>query len=118
MIASELIHSLLVSLLITELLELPAAFLAGIRNKRDLFLIFLIDLITNPVLVMILNGIIIFTGDTPPGHLVIGLEIAVVIAEYLLFKICLRPGRIHPLVLSLLLNTISFLGGILYDKIF
>ena len=117
MIAISLIRSLLLSLFITELFELPIAFLLGIRDKKNLALVFLINLITNPLLVMILNGILLFTGMYPAWYLIAFLEIAVVVLEYLMFDYYLKPCKVPMPVFSFLINLSSYSGGVLYETI-
>ncbi len=99
-------------LVLTLLFELSAAFLLGLRRK-ELLLVFLVNVITNPALVLICvflmynlgRGIIYLS-------VLLVLEMLVVYVEYLYFRNYL-PDRKSPLFLSLILNLVSFIGGLL-----
>ncbi len=116
-LAGALLESLLVSLLLTEALELPTAALLGARKKRDLTLVLLVNLITNPLLGIALDGVFLFTWSPPPAPLIAAGEVLVVGAEALLFRKRLS-ARLHPLLFSLILNAVSFSGGLIYEALF
>ena len=118
MIIGPLLRSLALSLLMTELFELAAAFLLGFRKKHDLLLVFLVNIITNPPVVMSLNGIYLFTGAYPAWYWIALIEAAAVLAEYLLYRRCLERRKIPPFLLSLVLNCISYFGGLICEKVF
>ncbi len=103
--------SLGLSLALTLAIELPLAFLLGIRKGMDFLCVVLVNVVTNPSLVLILN---LFTlWGVPPWYLIAGLEVAAVTVEALFYRKCLSRCPIHPLLLSLILNGISYLGGCL-----
>ncbi len=108
-----LLQSLGVSLGATLLLELTAALLLGIRKPRALLLVGLVNALTNPVVVTASSLAVMLTHRAPPWYLVAVLEVSAVAVEGLLYRNRLEYGRIHPLLLSLILNTVSFTGGLL-----
>ena len=108
----DLIRSLLISLALTLVIELGAAFLLGVRDKRDYLLLFLVNVVTNPPLVLALD-LWLFSRGTPPWYLIGALEAGAVFVEWLLLHRRLAYQRIPPLLLIFLLNIISFLGGLL-----
>lgn len=110
---SGLLRSLSLSLGLTLLLELGAALVLGFRKKQDLGLIFLVNVFTNPLVVLSLNLAALFLKTPPPWYLVGFLEIFAVSAEWLLYRNRLRFTRFSPFLLSLILNSISYLGGYL-----
>lgn len=107
-----ILWSLGLSLCVTLLLESAAALALGIRQRRDLLLVILVNVLTNPVVVLTLS-LFLFAGRTPPWYLVLALEAAAVAVEALLYRSRLEYRRIHPLLLSLILNSISYIGGLL-----
>ena len=99
-------------LFLTLLFELSAAFLLGLRRK-GLLLVFLVNVITNPSLVLVCAFLMYNLGrGTFYLSVLLILEILVVYIEYLFFRNYL-PDRKNPLFLSLVLNLVSFIGGLL-----
>lgn len=109
---AELLRSLLLSLTLTAALELGAALLLGIRARKDLLLILLVNVLTNPPLVLTLD-LVYLTRGMPPWYLIAALELSAVGVEALLFRRRLRYSRIPPLLLSFFLNALSYFGGLL-----
>lgn len=107
-----MLKSLALSLGLTLLLELAGALLLGIRHRRDLAVIALVNVVTNPPLVLTLNLYLQTQHSPPPWYLIAILEIAAVVAEALLYRACLSRKKPNPVLLSLVLNIISYFGGI------
>lgn len=105
-------------LVLTVLIETAAALGMRIRKKKDLFLIFLANCITNPLLVM-LSLILMYNIGVRQGTLLtyLLLEPAVVFAEYRLFDAYLEDKQ-DPFRLALVLNLMSVLGGVIWQKMF
>lgn len=105
------------SLALTVAIELAVAFLLGMRTGRDLFLVVLVNLLTNPPAVLCnwLCSLYLPGYRALPVQLVI--EAAVVATEALIYHIFAadrrwtirRPGR-----LSLVCNGCSWLLGLLF----
>lgn len=106
-----MLTSLALSLALTLAIELPLAFLFGVRKGLDVLCVFLVNVVTNPPLVLILN--LVSMKAIPPWYLIAVLEVGAVAAEALFYRKCLSRCPIHPLLLSLILNGISYLGGFL-----
>ena len=106
----------LIPLFLTVILEESAAYLLGLRRK-DLLLILLVNIITNPVLVT-LSLLLMYHIGVGKGQILtyLVLEPLVIFAEYRFFKAYLCSKR-DPLRLSLLLNLVSITGGILWHAI-
>ncbi len=111
--AEAILLSLLKSLGVTLLFEVSFGLLLGFRRGRDLALIFLVNLLTNPLLGLILDGIYLGLGRLPNWLIILPLEAAVVLAEGALYRGRLSRDGIDPFLLSLILNATSFLGGMM-----
>ena len=114
--AAALLRSLGVSLLLTELFELAAAALLGVRSRRDFLLVLLVNLATNPLVGIFFDGVFLFSGRIPPWYLILPAEAAAVAAEALLYRERLQYKKMPPILFSLILNLISWLGGALIAK--
>lgn len=108
-----MLRSLALSLGLTLLLELPAAILLGVRRKDDILLVFLVNILTNPLVVLILNLFLYITATPPPWFLILPLELFAILTEGFIYQKGLSFRRIHPFILSLILNGISYFGGLL-----
>ena len=103
-------------LVLTVLLEGAAGYLLGLRSRREQCVLALINGITNPLLVLTGSILMYRTGIRTGMILVYAvLEPIVILAESLLFRVYLDHGQ--PLKLSLILNLVSILGGILCSKL-
>ena len=105
--------SLALSLGLTLLLELGVAALLGIRKKQDFLLVGLVNVLTNPPVVLTLGLVTLLTQASAPWYLVLGLEVSAVAAEGLLYRGRLQQCNWNPFLLSLILNGISYIGGLL-----
>lgn len=104
-------------LLLTLLIELVVALILNVRNKKDIINIILVNVITNPVVVMTQTLLYIKFGTFIEFIGIIILEILVVLIEGLIYRKVLDYNKINPLVLSLLLNASSFFIGELINML-
>lgn len=104
-------------LLITIIAECTLASTFKFKLK-DLIVILLVNVLTNPLLVSITFSIGIFFGNIYRGVTTIILEILVLIIEGFIYKKVLIDKRINPYLLSLILNLTSYLTGGLINYIF
>lgn len=104
-------------LCLTVLLELGLAALLGVRSRRDYVNLFLAQVITNPLAVVL--AVLASAYLTRGGYIaaVFVLEVSAVIAEGLLYRRALEYRRISPLPFSLILNAFSFGAGALLNLI-
>ena len=100
-------------LLLTLFFEVGTAWCLGMRNRKDLLLVVLVNILTNPPLVLLSNFLMYYLG-IGRGQLFtyLILEVLVVYIEYRIYKACLL-FEFDPFKLSLILNGISILGGLL-----
>lgn len=113
---SEIFVTLLISLLLTLVLELFFAFICKIRRRTDFLLVALVNLLTNPPTVLayyLLKDAI----SISPVYIIIVLEIAVVAVEGLCYKHCTK-GIAKPFLFSLSANSFSYFLGFLISKLF
>ena len=104
-------------LLLTIVIELFLAYLFGLRRKELLLTVF-VNMITNPLLVLL--SILIYRQLGLQEFYLLTyllLEPVVILAECWIYRYYLGRDR-HPFVLSVLLNTGSILGGLLWNFIF
>lgn len=109
-----LVLSLIVSLLLTEALEIPFCTAAWRFGVREIGVCALVNVVTNPPVVLL--HYFIKQRLTASGGLgfmplaVIGLELGAVIAEWLLYRRCTDKKR--PFLISLTANAFSYLAGL------
>ena len=115
---NELPLIMLICLSSTIVIELIMSLLLGIRNKKDILNVILVNIMTNPLVVSILmyityNRLLNITIS------IIILEILVILTEGFTYKKVLTFDKINPYVLSLILNITSyFIGGLLNNIIY
>ncbi|MBQ8824046.1 MAG: hypothetical protein IJZ64_02305 [Ruminococcus sp.] len=113
-LALALIKGMAWSLFITEILELAVSLCFSNRNRQDFLLVFLVNVITNPVVVYLDY---LFRFRMPSVVLWIAiLEFAVWLSEAMIYKRCLT-GRKNPFLFSLVLNATSYFGGMICNWI-
>jgi len=98
-------------LLLTIIIELIIALILGVRNKKDIINIILVNVITNPIVVMSQTLLYIKFGYNIEMIGIAILEVLVVLVEGLIYKKVLNYKKINPILLSLILNALSFLIG-------
>jgi hypothetical protein len=109
------IRDALLALLLTEIVEIAVALVLGYRRPREIVAVFLINLLTNPSLnyLLYLNDHFGFIRNRFP--LILILEVAVVLIEWALLVFALRGNKKSLFVLSLAMNTCSYLtGGLIF----
>lgn len=101
-----LLEMFAVSLLLTLLLEVPIAWCLGLRQKRELLLVLLINVLTNP------EAVLLHWLGIPQ----LPIEVAVWVAEAVLYRWFSKDERWnipHPVSLALCCNVFSYLMGVL-----
>ena len=104
-------------LLLTIVLEGIVAHIMGLRSLKEQILVALVNIITNPLLVYVSLFLMYHKGiqtGTVLTYLV--LEPLVIFVEYLIYRSCLKNRNCF--VLSLILNIISIIGGLLWQMLF
>lgn len=101
-----MLSALAVSLALTLVLEESFAIAWGLRDRRELYLVFLVNCLTNPPAVL-LNHIAVLSLALPRFSVELPLEAVVVLIEWL----CYRRGSRHlrrPFLFALLCNAFSY----------
>jgi hypothetical protein len=112
----QLPFSMLRGLVVTLTVETGLAALIGFR-KRDLLFVVLVNMLTNPPVVLLtyLSGL--FWGWQTRIAALIVLEAAAYLTEALIYRSNLRKQKPHPFLLSLILNAASYGSGLLLNII-
>lgn len=111
MILNDIPFIMIRCLLLTILIELAIALILGVRDKKDIINVILVNVITNPVVVMSQILLYLKFGYKIEMIGIIVLEILVVPIEGLIYNKVLTYRKINPFLLSLVLNGASFLIG-------
>ena len=106
---------LAVSLLLTLAVEVPAAWLWGLRG-RDLTLAALVNVLTNPAVVL-LYGLIVSATGWPRLGVQLPLEAAAAAVEAWCYLKCGENIR-GPVRLAVLANGLSYGAGLLLNRLF
>ena len=109
-----LIKTLIVSLILTLIFEISVFLLAGKRNKNDLLLVVLVNILTNPAVVLTYWLLALYAS--------INLLLVKILLEFLVF---ITEGYYHgkygmefnrPYLFSVVANVVSFGAGILLQR--
>lgn len=113
---NELPLIILICLSSTIVIELIMSLLLGMRNKKDILNVILVNIMTNPLVVSILMYITYNRLFNTTISIII-LEILVILTEGFTYKKVLTFDKINPYVLSLILNISSYFIGELLNNI-
>ncbi len=97
----------------TIVIETLIAYLIGIRDKKDVFNIMLVNLVTNPIVFSIPLLVASLYGTTKSKIIFYLLEVLTVVFEGFIYHRNLQYKKINSTLLSLLLNLCSYLLGLL-----
>lgn len=116
MYIDDILLIMLICLSSTIVIEISMSLLLGIRNKKDILNVILVNVMTNPLIVSIImyityNRIFNLTIS------IIILEILITLVEGFTYKKVLKFDKINPYVLSLILNISSYFIGELLNNI-
>lgn len=114
---SNLTYILIRCLILTIVIELIVGLILSIRNKKDIFSIIIVNVITNPIVVLSQSILRIKTNYTIEVIGIIILEILVVLVEGLIYKKVLKYKELNPFIFSLLLNSSSLFIGELINML-
>lgn len=96
----------------TALFETVFAYIIGVRKKKDVINVILINCLTNPFVSLVPVLFNIYVGITARNIMLLILEILTVLGEGLFYKKVLNYKKINPYLLSLILNGFSYLLGL------
>ncbi|MCR5149727.1 MAG: hypothetical protein K6B52_00695 [Clostridiales bacterium] len=98
-------------LILTILIEGSVALIIGVRGKKNLATVTLVNVITNPLIVPLTFLVGYFYGLQARMVVEIAGEITVFIAEGLIYRKMPVHKKLNPFLFSLLLNGASYLSG-------
>ena len=104
-------------LLCTIILECIIGIIIGVRDKKDILNIVLVNIMTNPIVVSV--PIFVMTRSNMRNRYITLyiLEILTVIVEGLIYKKVFKYKKLNPFVVSIILNLGSYLLGEVINKI-
>ena len=112
-----MIDSIIYSLILTLVLELFLAVLLGIKEKKDIITIIMVNCFTNPIVVC-LSDLAFIAGSNAFGFGVVAvMEILAFLFEGMIYSRSLEKKTINSYILSFGLNAFSFLVGILIETL-
>ena len=111
---NELLAALAISLLLTLIFEVGFFWLTGKRNRKDLLLVCLVNILTNPVVVLFYWLAVLYTKLNSVIVKML-LEFCAVMVEGYYYKNYGEEFR-HPFVFSIAANIISFGMGLLIQR--
>lgn len=106
-----------VSLGCTLLIELVLAYFLGVRVRKDLVNVFLVNVLTNPLVVSLMLFVNIRYGAHIKAIVTIFLEILVFFSEGLIYNKVLEYKKLKGLTLSLILNIASYGIGLIINEL-
>ena len=112
----EFVWTLLISLGITIILELAFALIFKVRRVHDLLLIVVVNIITNPAVVL-LHYLLVQRAGLPQILVVILLETTAILVEGFYYKRYAENVN-KPFVFSLGANAFSYFTGLLINNVF
>lgn len=108
----KLVTYMLICLILTIAIELLVAIIIGVKDKLDLINVILVNILTNPLLVSIVNIVNIYSKNITISYIVLAiLEIVVVFVEGLIYKKYLKYNKVNAINLSIVLNICSYFIG-------
>ena len=106
-----------VCLSLTIIIEVLIALILGVRAKKDILNVVLVNVVTNPIVVTVPYLIyILFNYDIYKYSIYI-LEVLAFITEGLIYLKVLDYKKINPILLSAVLNLSSYGFGLLMDGV-
>lgn len=98
-------------LIITIVLEVSISFILGVRDKKDILNILLVNLLTNPLVTSIPILVLVTIGWKERIIMLIILELLTLFIEGFIYYKTLIFKKINPYLLSLILNGSSYIIG-------
>ena len=103
-------------LIITIIIELVVGLIIGIRDKKDILNIVLVNIMTNPLVVSLPILILLLYGTTARYITLFLLEVFAVVSEGLVYFKFLKYKKLNGFMVSLILNLASYGIGEILNK--
>ena len=111
----DFVWTLLVSLALTLVLETLFCLAVGLRGTRNLTVIVLVNILTNPPVVL-LNNILLKNTNLPRFLIITVLELTAILVEALYYRSCGENIK-HPFALSFGANTFSYFTALIINHL-
>lgn len=98
-------------LFMTILIEVIFSLIVGVREKKDILNIVLVNVLTNPIVTSVPILVLVTIGFKARIIMLITLEILTLFTEGFIYYKTLKFKKINPFLLSLILNGASYLIG-------
>ena len=110
-----LLTSLALSLSLTLVLEILFFLITGKKDKKDMLLVMMVNILTNPVVVLVYWMALLYT-DWNKAFIIVPLELFAVLTEGYYYS---RYGHrfTHPYIFSLAANAFSYGIGVLIQQL-
>ena len=113
MILNDLPYIMLICLTCTIIIESIIALIIGIKDKHDILIIILVNIMTNPLVTSIPTYFYIEYNSTYRIISLIILEIFAFASEGFVYKKLLNYNKKNPYIISLILNICSYTLGLI-----
>lgn len=107
---------MIICLVCTIIIELSLSLILGVRKKKDIVNIVLVNLLTNPLVVVIPFIVYLKYGLFYRKIILIIFEVFTLISEGYIYKKYLKYKKINCYILSLILNCSSYFIGLIINK--
>ena len=111
MIINKFPYIMIKCLLCTIIIEEIVAIVIGVRDKKDILNIMLVNIVTNPIVTSIPVLINFLYGVKLRNIVLVIFEIITLIFEGFVYKKVLKFNKINPFIISMVLNFSSYLLG-------
>lgn len=114
MMINEIPYYIARSLILTVLIEVALALIIGIRKRKDILNVILVNTITNPIVNIVPITLNVYVSLFARNVSLIVLEVLALFVEAIIYKFTLKYKKINWFLISLILNASSFgIGEIL-----
>ena len=109
--------TMVVCLSLTIIIETLVGIILGVRKKKDILNIILVNIVTNPIVVTVPYLIYTFFGYKIYNYSIYILEVLTLLTEGLIYLKVLDYKKINPILLSFILNLCSYGIGLLLNGV-
>ena len=114
---SDLPKIMIKCLLLTIIIEVIISVMIGIRNKKDILNVILVNVMTNPIVVSLPIYIMMKYGMRYRMYSLLVLEILAFASEGFVYSKVLNYKKINPYAISLILNLGSYFIGEIINRL-
>lgn len=116
MTIQEIPYYIIRSLILTIIIEVVVAIIIGIRTKKDIFNVILVNMITNPIVNIVPIALNVYVSLKARNISIYILEVLVLFTEGLIYKKVLDYKKLNYFLISLILNLASYGTGIILNS--